>query len=382
MRGRSFYSIFAVALVVTVGCAQLLGLDGLTNRVDGGSDASADVANDAAPEANACPLVHPPPPPAQDDPSDASLEFFNVVRTIDLGQSEAGAAFGYDIDNVWTCCEGAPESCVPPVATNKHCDEDGGIDNGVGPALLKVLIIGVGGLNQDTLNAAIDGGAFSMGFALASYNGQPNDHQVVVSAFVSSGTVGADGGYLHQASWDGNDVWSIDQASTPGGTDDAGIPYAFHVDTNAYVTNGVVVAHMTFPFFFGSGSGSGAITTITDAVMTGRLVLANGAYHVEDAQLTGRIRLTDVFLVMHGLPNPFVPGTFVCPGTAAYDYIKPVICQLADVNADKTLDNTGAPCDALSFSAAFTTFPAVPGPVVNPGNSPSPCLDAGTEQCP
>jgi hypothetical protein len=381
MRVRSFFGMCAVALVATVGCAELLGLDGLKDRTDGGSDATADVQVDSGSDVNACPLVHPPPQPAQDDPSDASVELFGVIRSI-ITQTDAGPPIGYDIDDVSTCCMGAPESCVPPVTTNKHCDEDGGRDNRGGEALAGIVALGIAGLNGNTLNDAIDGGAFSLAFAVQLYNGQPNDRQVLFTIYVSSGTVGSDGGFAHEARWDGTDLWSIDQSSTPGGADDAGIPYGFHIDSNAYVSNGTLVANITFPFFFGSGSGNGALTTITDAIVTGQIVLENGSFHIDDGQVSGRIRLTDLFALLHGVPNPFVPGTFICPGTSAYDYAKPLICGLADVNGDRALDNSGAPCDAISFSAGFTGVLAQPGPVVNPGNSPSPCLDAGIEKCP
>ncbi len=382
MRVRVAFGILAAA-ILAVGCAELLGLDGLKDRVDGGSDGGSDALGEGSvPEASACALKHPPLPPAQDDPSDASVELFNVVREIKFAGPDAAATYGYDIDDIDTCCLNAPESCVPPVVANKHCDEEGGVDNRGGESLQSILSVGIGGLNQESLNDALDGGAFSLGIAVEAYNGQPNDTQVVVAAFVSSGTVDADGGYLHQAKWDGNDVWSIEQASTPGGTDDAGIPYPFNFDAKAYVTNGTVVAHMTFPFVIGSGTGTGAVTTLTNAVMSGQLVPDNGSFRIDNAQLSGRVRLTDLFSMMHGLPNPFAPGTFMCPGTNAYDYAKPLVCELADINADPSLDSTGAPCDAISFSAGFTMYRAQPGLVVNPGNSPSPCLDASAEQCP
>jgi len=97
------------------------------------TDAGADVP--PAP----CAEVFPPAKPAADDPSDAGNQAFVVaLHTLDLGIRTDGGTpplFGYDLDNVFTCCDGGASSCKPPVV-GSHCDENGGRDGRPEPVLL------------------------------------------------------------------------------------------------------------------------------------------------------------------------------------------------------------------------------------------------------
>ena len=119
-----------------VACAAIVGLPDVPDVEDGGvSDASA---ADAVEAASPCARYAPPPPPAADDPSDVSeLAFVAAMRTLDFGtRLDAGTSspYGYDLDHVFTCCQGAPESCASATGTT-HCDADGGLDNSGGQLL-------------------------------------------------------------------------------------------------------------------------------------------------------------------------------------------------------------------------------------------------------
>jgi hypothetical protein len=369
----------AALVALAAGCADLIGLGPLKDRVDGGDVTVPDAGGDAD-AADPCALAVAPSRPAQDDPSDADVTVVNVVRSFDLGEhADAGPLFGYDLDGVNTCCADAPESCVPPVPSNKHCDLDGGRDNSGGALLQSIVQFGVSALDQNNINGEIDAGIGSLLLIMRDYNGQPNDTQVSLALYSSTGLVhDADGG-RPPANWDGNDTWMVDTASVLG-LDDAGLPVPIQFDSNAYVSNGVLVAIVSFPLVFGSAT---ATATLSGAVVTGRLVAMNGTFAIDDGQGSGRLKVTNLFGMLHQLPNPFGPG-FMCPGTIAYDNAKPIVCQHADIMGDKTLDNTGATCDALSLGLGFTTFPARVGPLDSDdgGKLTSTCADAAPDFCP
>lgn len=364
-----------------VGCGELLGLDGLKDRPDGGADVDVPEV-DASDAADPCALAHVPPRPAADDPSDASVLVINAVRSIDFGQRADGSAplsFGYDLDGIDTCCANAPESCQPVTSGATHCDEEGGRDNAGGQLLQVMAQYGVTAANQDQINDTIDGGNGSLLLVVKGYNGQPNDTQVTVALYSSTGlTLDADGG-LPPAKWDGTDSWRIDPASILD-VPDGGLPIPVQFDSNAYVANGVLVTLLDFPLVLGNII---ATVVVSGGVMTGRLVPQGNTFRLDDGQGAGRMKTTNILKLLLQLQNPVGPG-FICPNTVPYDTAKSIMCQHADIMSDKSFDNSGATCDALAVAFGFNAVPALIGPV-DTGDASKPvsdCLDAGVDNCP
>ena len=379
----------AAAGLALLGCGYFLGLDSDKDRVpgdDGGNvSESGDVAAvDGGPDGSACPLATPPPPPAQSDPSDADITVFGVIRTVDLGERLDGGPppplYGYDIDSVATCCDASPSSCEPHTGANLPaiCDEEGGRDNSGGKMLQKLGSFANGLLDQDTLNAGINAGIYTIAISISRYNGQANDTSVTLSAFTSDGVaLDADGG-RPPPRWDGTDQWTIDTGSVLS-VDDAGHPIPLQYDMNAYVSNWTLVSSINFPLAFGSGNGTGTRIVLNGALVSGRLVPEKGSFRIDDGQGTGRIKLTNLFDLLH---NITFNGLYLCPGNMTYEFGKNIICSYADIATDQTLDNTGAPCDAISLSVGFTAYPAQFGSINDGGVPLSPCVDAAPYVCP
>ena len=154
----------AAAVIALAGCEVVLGLGDLGVRgadasaVEGGSSEAgpmdATAGNDGASDAGAgdsgpvnCTEIFPPAQPVASDPNDAgnlaNARFYVAIHTLDIGLGDGGgAALGYDLDWVNTCCAGGVPSCVDTTqaaaSMEKHCDDPGGRDN-AGTLLLPTL---------------------------------------------------------------------------------------------------------------------------------------------------------------------------------------------------------------------------------------------------
>jgi hypothetical protein len=346
---------------------------------DVGVEAAGDDGGADAP--GPCALVRVPPRPAMSDPSDADITVICAIHTLDVGLRDDGGPvplFGYDLDNTFTCCSGAPDSCKSPVNSKAHCDEDSGRDNSGGQLLRSFAEVSNGAISADTISSRIQAGQYSLIGTVSHYNGQPNDSNVIFALYASGGTVGPDGG-AQQANWDGNDVWSIDQ-SYAAGPSDSGPPVPSHFDTSGYVANGTMVSFIDVPLALGSNKGSVAVT-LTGGIVTGKLVPEKGTFRIDEGQISGRWKVTNLLQALHAVGAPFSSG-YICPGTSAYSTVKLLVCEGSDITADPTLDNMGATCDALSLAFGFTAYPALTGPIVPDVTQNVGCPEAGPDQCP
>jgi len=339
--------------------------------VEAGTDA------DAAPPP--CPEVFPPTKPAADDPSDAGDQAFVVaLHTLDLGIRTDGGApplFGYDLDQVFTCCDGGPSSCTPPVVGN-HCDESAGRDNSGGQLIANLALLDPTVFNATTISERLQDGVYSLLIQIQSYNGQPNDTQVVAAIYASDGLETVGDAAPPPAKWDGTDVWSVDQAFVlSGGNGSPIVPTDY--DAHAYVSNGTLVMQVNFPLSLGTTS-TGAITiALTGGVITAQLEPAgDGTFHLTNGQVAGRWNVSSVLAAAQSLT---LAGQSICPGSTLYGNIKEQICTAADIATTPTADNTGAACDALSIGLGFTADPAHMGNVVAGSPTSGPCGDASIQ---
>ena len=108
-------------------------------------------------------------------------------------------------------------------------------------------------------------------------------------------------------------------------------------------------------------NGNAGKPTITGGVLAGRWPIADAL------RVAGRVRLED-------------GGKLVCENALAYATVKDIICQEADLVADRARDSTGAACDSLSAAILFQAAPASLGPLKT-AIVENDCPDAGGDDC-
>src|SRR5258708_3004811 len=231
MKARTWGSLAASAVLTLFGCELLVGI--------------RDRSSPAKMDADCIHAVPPQPPSASDGDQQIELQF--AVRTLDVGiRSEGGPPplLGYDLDSVCACPD--PPPCMPRMAGDMHCDDPGGRDTAVNRVFQGFAPVASYTLSPTEYSDAIAAGRAGYVIRLQQYNGGRDDPQVSVSVFASDGTLGTkDAGASSAPKWDGNDVWTLDSKTVVSGTGAQAVPVYF--DNHAYVTGGVLVAHIDFP---------------------------------------------------------------------------------------------------------------------------------------
>jgi hypothetical protein len=351
-----------------------MGADGSVDAVADATEAGLDATSDGGPP---CTEVFPPPKPAADDPSDAGNQTVVVaLHTIDLGfDDDAGTPpiYGYNLDRVYTDCQGGAESCVAASAGATHPDELGGRDNYGGLLLSKLASFDPGQFSSTSVSERMQAGTYSLLLQIAGYNGTANDTQVTATLYTSDGIQAVGDASPMPTKWDGTDVWTLDVGSVL--LADASPPVGAFSDVAAYVSSGTLVAHVNFPISLGTSAASGITVGLTGGVVTGTVVpVGNGMYRLTGGLIAGRWNVTEM---LGTLQNLSIAGSPLCQGSALYANIKTQVCQYADIMTNPTDDQTGKTCDALSLAFAFTADPANMGAVVSRPSQASPC-EAGT----
>ncbi len=322
------------------------------------------------PDANTCNHAHYLGRPAADDPGQGPTASVVVaLATLAFGESEAGppALVGFDLDNVCTCP--GPDSCVNTISS-PHCDEDGGRDNAGGDLL--DLISGFPGISQASLDDNLSHGTFGFLIQVRGWNGQPNDTQVSAAVYVSSGLVPLPDGGRANVKGDGTDVWQISSDAVLGGDALVGVDCGndntacspVYLDDDAYVASGVLVCSLDFPIAVGSPTAGTVELDLTGSVITAPLTQVPGGWAIQNGVLDGRWATKSLLSSLAAIPDPLsTTGEFLCGTDSTYGIAKNQICSSSDIAADPKLDQTGAPCDAVSIAIGFTGLPAHMGPV-------------------
>lgn len=389
--------VAALSLVAWGGCA-LYGQDLLLSSSDAGDGAATggdlgdgstaggesgggtDAAFDA--DANTCVLALPPPPPLQDDPSDAGdLDIVFAVRTFDLGLRADGGApplVGYDLDGLCTCP--GPADCVAAVSGQPACDEPGGRDN-AGGALLRQFYSLSGGsfFSQDTLNAQIAAGLSTLLVRVRQYNGMPNDTQVELSVYISDGTPPvSDGGPPEVPAWNGQDAWIVDGQSVFGGSGPPIVPLQF--DQSAYVAGGVLVGAIgDYSVPLQIDSSDLIVVELHGGIVTGTLSHAAGGWSIPDGVVEGRLSASNLLAEFAYVHDPSSSNAYLCPTSPSYADLKGLICPALDITADPSAAPTQT-CDAMSLALGFVAQVSQFGPVQSV-TRPTTCADGGTDHC-
>ncbi len=341
---------------------------------DGGAPDVAPVA-EAGADGDTCDHAEPPPRPAADDPSDGGdIEILSALASVDFNLAGDAGVIGFDLDRTCTCP--GPESCVAQSNGNPHCDDARGRDNS-GGALIQQFSSLTSVLDATKLDQHIAQGLYSLVLRVRGYNGTANDSQVSVAAFSSNGTVPLDdAGTNPVPKHDGTDQWGIDPASVVGTPP----PYvAAYEDDAAYVSGGVLVANVSFPFSIGTSFGANFLR-LDGAYLVATLAKTAGGYTLSGV-VTGRWDTRNLLTGMQAIKDPFNPGQFLCGTNATYAAFKAAICAAADIASESASDNTGAPCNALSLAVGFQAEPAQLGGILPSGTRPTPCGATYSDKC-
>jgi len=322
----------------------------------------------AGPDADACAHVTVPPPPTQDSPGTQSITFVAALRTvtgIEPGQS-VGPGIGFDLDGVCTCP--APPSCRSPVMpANPNCDMTGGRDL-QGDPLIEVFEESFASSGGDITNR-IEQGRLTLLAVVSDYNGGPDDTQVTVSVYDSSGLHDPDGGAVVPPAWNGNDEWNVDPTSSVvSSLTDAGWQYTpVYFTTTAYVTGNTLVASLDaipFQLDFATILFRSFVASATIAVD------ANGRYGLAGT-FGARIDTNDIFTLLGRLQDG--DAGFLCGTDPAFLQLRGIVCQASDIMSSPSEDNTNAVCDSVSLGVGFTASPAALGGPVPGQMSPYGC---------
>ena len=333
-----------------------------------------------------------PDRPAQDDQSSLTVEVVLAIQSIDLGLgSDAGtelAPYGFDLDRVCTCP--GPPSCIQEQGAPQTCDDDAGRDH-AGLELFRELNALAPSSTEQT-NQGLRAGQYGLLFDIQNYNDTANDKQVSVAVYASNGSSGVEDGGMPQPSHDGTDHWTLDPTYVVGGSRLAGSscernqgackPIFF--DDNAYIKDHVLVARIEFPFSFGTRTFlGGVVMSLKGSVVVGKLErvpLAGGgqSYGITNGTIAGRWPTRQLLSTLAAVPDYLSNARpFLCGDDFSYMYFKYRACQVADITSNPTLDNTNAPCDAVSMGFRFSAEPAHLGEVYGVPPPPAGCMTDG-----
>jgi hypothetical protein len=280
--------------------------------------------------------------------------------------------------------------------TKENCDDDAGRDN-TGLELFRQLGPTAQAGNA-AANFAMKTGEYGLVVQITGYNGQPNDRQVSVALYASSGVLSTGDGGAPQLNHDGSDKWTLDPRYLLAGTALMGTDCdrntscsPNYVDDNAYVAGGVLVASLgEVPITFGGRANlGGAVMDLSQTVLVGTMrpvmLASNGlGWAIDSGSVSGRWGSTKLLSNMATIPIPD-SGTYLCGDSPTYLTLKNYICSLQDIPSDNSRDNTGAPCDAISMAFGFAAEPARLGVVTPLPATPAGCADAGVpffDTCP
>ena len=308
------------------------------------------------------------------NPASVPTFFVAVHRVYYTVAADAGPPLGFNLDGVCTCEDAGPSSCNS--GSFQHCDGPDGRDV-TGNALLS-LFDGFysSGSVAGSLNGQIAAGLATILIGIANYNGGPDDTEVALTAFISSGIRG-DGGYLPPV-WDGNDAWDVDPISTAGYVPvDGGYAYTpLFVSTQGYVNHGVLVAYVP-DVALDLGFGTLDLGTV---VFASTIQPAPGGYRLVNGQLAGRVSTHSVLSLAAELPDPLDSTMSLCGTDPTYLTVRQAVCQSADIVSTPALDNTGAVCNAISLSLGFGADPVKLGAPLAVAHHPLGC-DGAVDDC-
>lgn len=370
MKHRIATSLAAFFIFVGAGCALLAGVDGerhLDQAATTSSSSSSSSSSGGGGGAAVCSPALPPAPPKIKDAGGADVLTF-AVRSIDLGGPKKKV--GFDLDGQCTC-PGKPGCLEPQWSSSDHCDDPDGRDNGSGNALAAINAAFGSIISSVELSSQAFKGNWSILVKVSEYNGGVDDDQVEVALYTTPGTGGV------APSWDGMDAWPVASISL---VDGMSIDQPTNKDSKAYVTNGVLVAHLSAATVIFQGSGVHLQADLGSVIFSATLEAKDtGVAQLVSGTLSGSWTETALFQTLSTLRVN--GGMKLCVQDTYYDSAKKALCDEFDLSSTGTPD---APCDALSFAVGFEASPALLVGVqpFQPLSAPcDPAKDPTTDHC-
>ena len=343
-------------------------------------DASVDAPMDAA----TCPLRRPPSRPDVED-SDDGPEVVFALRNIFLVQGEQWSQTGFDLDGR---CSQAPDfdvECLPQTAASPEVDGELGIDNSVGHNLLPLVDVVYGGMLQEFVTGAQDGGNGVFLFRVRGYNGEADDPRVDVMVAQSvAGTIPLpddsapdltimgsdiqlpDGTTPPPPAWDGKDYFWVRSDTVAGDS----LEQPLVRDDNAYVSGHTLVVRPPdrVDIIF-SGVGVGVLVNLTDPLFA--VDLSEDLQTAPSATFAGRWAVTDILNTAESIG--------ICQGDALYAATFAALQEAADVRSDPSEGGSGLPCDAVSIGVTADGIRARIAGVGEPSPRPDMCGNPMTD---
>jgi hypothetical protein len=381
------------ALASTAACAAIFGFEELS--VDGADPLSPEgstEAGDTAPpfEAGAsCTALGLPSRPAPSDAGADGPEPINMaVKLFDFGIDTKIAPAGFNLDRV--CSPGVAQgSCATKeneatFAKYARDLDDKGTDN-AGYGLITYLSYLGDAFRPAEINQRLADGEFGIVLRLASWNGTPEDDDVLVEVFPAIGValdpdagVPVTGG---KPAFVAADTWMRDRRFQ-------NIVDASRIrSASAFVTGGKLVASfdsVTLPitvpsdkkpldivvregFLYASLVPDGASWKLEKGVLAGRWRTADILAQVRTIYIKDTIGLKNVYICDPNLPIP------------VYTAVKKEVCDGRDLRASSREDNKGLPCEAVSAGIRFDSYALdTPGPFADLPVVPARCQQDGS----
>ena len=364
-------AICGLTLLFTTGCDSVLGLDNL-NFDD--SDAGR-----TGPSAGKC-QHHLIPEPSSIPGQDDSATFIVAVRTIDLGDSEAGnlenfREVGYDLDGVCTGQAGEGAGCrAPSWPTNDHPDGPGGEDNAFATEVIATLRARRAASLTLLANASAETGAVAMVFRIKGYNAQSVDGQVDVAVYAGTTDPSpGEGAVGEPPSWDGVSEWlAFEETLVNSGSSVDPTDRPKYHDAKAFVKDGTLVAQFDEVL-----TGAGLLSKV---VLTARIDTNETPWVLKDGIFASRFKINEVLRVADRYKDTSTNGPLCTDSPNYHERFKQPVCRAVDISAS---NDPSARCDAISWAwkiketrpAKFIGVTSLP-PYIDPCGERSPSLDS------
>lgn len=355
----------ALALAALPACEMLLG------GIDDERGAARPVAEADAAAPDPCVLQGLTPPPAGTGLGERGRLYFAMHVSQFVPE---GRRLGIDLDGRCTGLAGsarAGSSCVASGDASLD-DEDAGVDNSFAKIFREAVYLQSASPSGDPIaesfNADIRMGRRTGVIALFGYNGEDDDDDVRVAIVDSPGIETTGCAEPSDAStaprWDGCDRWTY-----PAGllVVDGDVVQT----TQGYVNQRRLVVSAKDGVDFSAGE---IRLPLRDAYLSARIDRVDGGLALTDALISGRLVAAQA---AEGIGRFLSDGLPLCANQALFGEVKRLLCGARDLSASAALDNTGAPCDAISMAVSFDALPIRLGGPRTPAASPD-CADAGT----
>jgi hypothetical protein len=375
----------------------------LNDSRDAGSGANGECWWCRTQTAGSCTAAAPPPyaaPQGDSEPSSHATDLAPIYlawTNIDLGARVDGAAnAGFDLDGVCTNSQTCPtqRNVVACAARSVEVPFDGALCRDNSLAKLIQFMERMPGLERDygfsqaMLNCGLTRGSFNVLLRISGYDGTPDDSQVRVDWYTSSGLAQPPSWQCDaqavpaQRLWRSSSSWLVDARELTGPITTPGqLPISRVADAHAYVRGGYLVSR------FGDDA---ALRLAPDAArrslqlpMHDNVLMArlrwqqDNTWQLDQGTLAGRASADEVMSALRELG--------LCAGQRDRDQLYGTLFDFVNESADLPMNGQNdprTPCDGLSIGIGFAAVQVLPGAAVTLP-APVQCCAPGLplEQC-